>query len=97
LRQTGIQIYSQGGAAHLWRVESVFRDRPWQHKTATAAPQAWDEQALGDANYQVDCYLIGPETSSLPGILREYRSNEPVKPVCAVARTACRQPNRVTG
>jgi uncharacterized protein YyaL (SSP411 family) len=30
-----------------------------------------------ETNYQVDCYLIGPASGSLPGILREYRSNEP--------------------
>jgi uncharacterized protein YyaL (SSP411 family) len=31
-----------------------------------------------DDHDQVDCYLIGPPDESLPGILREYRSADPV-------------------
>jgi len=35
----------------------------------------WKQWA--ESNYQVDCYQIGPENGKLPGILREYRSDEP--------------------
>jgi uncharacterized protein YyaL (SSP411 family) len=31
-----------------------------------------------EGRYQVDCYMFGPEEDSLPGILREYRSESPV-------------------
>ena len=31
-----------------------------------------------ESHYRVDCYLIGPADDSLPGILREYRSEDPV-------------------
>jgi uncharacterized protein YyaL (SSP411 family) len=31
-----------------------------------------------DGRDRVDCYLIGPPDETLPGILREYRSDEPV-------------------
>ena len=36
----------------------------------------WKQWA--ESNYQVDCYVIGQAKDSLPGILAEYDSNEPV-------------------
>jgi uncharacterized protein YyaL (SSP411 family) len=39
----------------------------------SSALKAWAE-----AEYRVDCYLIGPSDAALPGILGAYRSDEPV-------------------
>ena len=31
-----------------------------------------------DSHYRLDCYLVGPEPGNLPGVLREFRSDQPV-------------------
>jgi len=43
--------------------------------TDSRKQQEWKQWA--EANYQVDCYQIGPGNGKLPGILREYQSDEP--------------------
>jgi uncharacterized protein YyaL (SSP411 family) len=36
-------------------------------------------KAWVEGRYQVDCYVVGPEVDTLPGMLREFRSTRPVK------------------
>jgi len=42
-------------------------------------PAARDAMKMwAESRYQVDCYVVGPAVDGLPGILREFRSDQPV-------------------
>jgi uncharacterized protein YyaL (SSP411 family) len=57
--------------------ESV-NPRPHIIISGTDARQCEELKQWVSTSYQVDCYLIGQAQDSLPGILSEYRSSEPV-------------------
>jgi uncharacterized protein YyaL (SSP411 family) len=57
--------------------ESV-NPRPHIIISGTDARQCGELKQWVNTGYQVDCYLIGQANNSLPGILSEYRSSEPV-------------------
>ncbi len=65
-------------ASMLIAVQESMAPRPHLIISGTDSSRQDEWKLWAETNYQVDCYQIGPETSSLPGILREYRSNEPV-------------------
>ncbi|MEE8338618.1 MAG: thioredoxin domain-containing protein [Xanthomonadales bacterium] len=46
--------------------------------SGTSARQCEELKQWVNSSYQVDCYVIGQAHDSLPGILAEYRSSEPV-------------------
>jgi len=57
--------------------ESV-NPRPHIIISGTDARQCEELKQWVNTGYQVDCYVIGQARDSLPGILAEYRSSEPV-------------------
>ena len=57
--------------------ESV-NPRPHIIISGTDARQCEELKQWVNTGYQVDCYVIGQAKDSLPGILSEYRSSEPV-------------------
>jgi len=57
--------------------ESVH-PRPHIIISGTHARQCEELKQWVNTGYQVDCYVIGQAKNSLPGILSEYRSSEPV-------------------
>jgi uncharacterized protein YyaL (SSP411 family) len=64
-------------ASLLIAAQESIQPRPHLLVSGTDLGKQKEWKQWAESNYQVDCYQIGPETSSLPGILREYRSDEP--------------------
>jgi uncharacterized protein YyaL (SSP411 family) len=59
-------------------LQESMNPRPHIIISGTDARQCEELKQWVSTGYQVDCYLIGQAPDSLPGILSEYRSSEPV-------------------
>ena len=46
--------------------------------SGTDAQKQSELKRWAESRYQVDCYVIGPADGTLPGILREYQTDDPV-------------------
>jgi uncharacterized protein YyaL (SSP411 family) len=59
-------------------LQESMNPRPHIIISGTDARQCEELKQWVSTGYQVDCYLIGQAKDSMPGILSEYRSSEPV-------------------
>jgi len=59
-------------------LQESIKPRPHIIFSGTDASKCEELKQWVNSNYQVDCYVIGQAKDSLPGILAEYDSNEPV-------------------
>ncbi len=66
------------GASLLPMLQESVDPRPHIIISGTDIGQCEELKQWANSSYQVDCYVIGQAKDSLPGILAEYRSNEPV-------------------
>jgi uncharacterized protein YyaL (SSP411 family) len=66
------------GASLLPVLQELGDPRPHIIISGTDAGQCEELKQWANDNYKVDCYLIGQAKDSLPGILAEYHSSEPV-------------------
>jgi uncharacterized protein YyaL (SSP411 family) len=66
------------GASLLPVLQESVDPRPHIIISGTNAGQCEELKQWANNSYQVDCYVIGQAKDSLPGILAEYQSNEPV-------------------
>lgn len=65
-------------ASLLQALQESVSPRPHIIISGTNARQCEELKRWVNTGYQVDCYLISQAKDSLPGILSEYRSSEPV-------------------
>jgi len=66
-----------GFVSMLTALQESFEARPQLIISGTDRSKQEKWKRWAESNYQVDCYLIGPENGKLPGILREYQSSKP--------------------
>jgi len=65
-------------ASLLGVLQESVNPRPHIIISGTSVSQCAELKQWVNTRYQVDCYVIGQAHDSLPGILAEYRSSEPV-------------------